>query len=55
MELVKDIEDELKKYPALYPGNIPTMFKNMMVAEIMMKSGGSILRLEKDIDVGHKK
>jgi hypothetical protein len=55
IELIKDIEQELAKNPALYPGNIPTMFKNMMVAEIMMKSGGSILRIEKDLDVGHKK
>lgn len=27
----------------------------MMVAEIMLKGGGGTLRLEKDIDVGHKK
>jgi hypothetical protein len=57
LELLNDIERELSdvKNKALYPGNIPTMFKNMMVAEIMQKGGGQILRLEKDIDVGHKK
>jgi hypothetical protein len=54
IELVKDIEKELKDNPALYPGNIPTMFKNMMVAEIMQKAGQQVLRIEKDIDIGHK-
>jgi hypothetical protein len=56
LELLKDIERELTdvKNKALYPGNVPIMFKNMMVAEIMQKSGGAILRLEKDIDIGLK-
>lgn len=58
LDILNDIERELTsvKNKSLYPGNVPILFKNMMVAEILAKAGGGLaLRIEKDIDVGHKK
>ncbi len=53
-DIVADIERELKDNPGLYPGNVPILFKNMMVEEIMSKNPGRALEIEKSTDIGHK-
>jgi hypothetical protein len=53
-ELLLDIEAELQANPELYPGKVPTLFKNFMVDEIIKKGRGSMLEMEKGTDIGHK-
>ena len=53
VEILADIEKALADNPDIYPGNVPTLFKNMMVDEIISKNedkGSFMLQMEPEAE-----